>query len=132
MSYKVSKRTNALSYFSDLLRKRKPPLFLKKLKASNWNMFENDNNHLVVVLLQGSDNTEDHCVTICGKWIFDSNLKNAIPLSKESLDLCCSSDGDPVSFVKVVKALLCTNYLQQVESKRKQMDKQKKGSMGNA
>ena len=85
-----------------MLKKHTKPLNFKILKVNDWNILKNEENNLIVVLLQGSDGKEDHCVTILGKWIFDSNLKNAIPLTKESLDLCCSSDDSNDHFVKVV------------------------------
>ena len=31
----------------------------------------------------------NHAVAVCGKWIFDGNCTNALPLSKDSLDECC-------------------------------------------
>ena len=116
MPYIITKRYNVLTYFIGMLRNHAKPLFFKELIANNWNILENVDNDMVVVLLQGSDQKEDQCVTLFGKWIFDSNLKSALPLSKESLDLCCSSDGNPV-FLKVIKALLCTYYMNMIDKK---------------
>lgn len=65
---------------------------------------------LVLVALRGSDWKEDHCVTLLGKWIFDSNFEKALPLCQESLDLCCSSDERKASLASVVQARLFTNY----------------------
>jgi len=117
MSKKIMEKHNTISYFIDMLKKHTKPLNFKILKVNDWNIIKNEENNLIVVLLRGSDGKEDHCVTILGKWIFDSNLKNAIPLTKESLDLCCSSDDSNDHFVKVVQALLCTNYMNMMDKK---------------
>jgi len=52
--------------------------------------------------VQGSDGKEDHCVAISNKWIFDSNFKNALPRSQESLNMCCSSDEEKSRFVTCI------------------------------
>ena len=45
----------------------------------------------------------DHCITICGKWIFNSNLEFALPLTKASLNYICSgNDTDEITFVGVL------------------------------
>jgi hypothetical protein len=52
--------------------------------------------------VQGSDGKEDHCVAVSDKWIFDSNFKNALPRSQESLNMCCSSDEEKSLFVTCI------------------------------
>ena len=52
--------------------------------------------------VQGSDGKEDHCVAVSDKWIFDTNYKNALPRSQESLDMCCSSDEEKSLFVMCI------------------------------
>ena len=48
----------------------------------------------------------DHCITVCGKLIFDSNLEFALPLTKASLNYICSgNDTDDISFVGVLNAI---------------------------
>ena len=42
---------------------------------------------------------DDHCVTLYGKWLFDSNFDYALPLTKECLDLCCSNEGTNETFL---------------------------------
>ena len=73
-------------------------------------------NQLVVALLRGSNTKEDHCVTIFDNWIFNSNFDWALPLSKELLDLCCSSDETNGTFVAVREARLC-RYADVLDSK---------------
>ena len=46
---------------------------------------------------------KDNCITVCGKWIFDSNLEFALPLTKASLNYICSgNDTDDITFVGVL------------------------------
>ena len=47
----------------------------------------------------------DHCITVCSKWIFDSNLESALPLTKASLKYICSGNyPDEITFVGVLHA----------------------------
>ena len=47
------------------------------------------------------------CITICGKWIFDSNLEFALPLTRASLNYICSgNDTDEITFVGVLHAMI--------------------------
>ena len=34
-----------------------------------------------------------HCVTVVGKWIFDSNLPFVLPLTNENLEYFCINDN---------------------------------------
>ena len=48
----------------------------------------------------------DHCITVCGKWIFDSNLKFALPITKASLNyICLGNDTNEITFVGVLNAI---------------------------
>ena len=68
----------------------------------DYNILSDNLSGMYLVQLRGSDGMEDHCITVSDKWIFDSNFKNALPRTKESLDLCCSSDEVPCQFVTCV------------------------------
>jgi hypothetical protein len=72
------------------------PRILKKFKtskqnASTYDLLEGRMNCLILASIRGTDGKEDHCVTIYNGWIFDSNFNNALTLTKQSLDLCCST-----------------------------------------
>ena len=55
--------------------------------------------------LLDTEHRTDHCITVCGKWIFDSNLEFALPPTKASLHYICSgNDTDVVTFVGVLHA----------------------------
>ena len=48
----------------------------------------------------------DQCITVCGKWIFDSNLEFALPLKSAWLNYICSgNDTDEITFVGVLHAI---------------------------
>ena len=94
-------------------------MYFNILKTSEWDILNPGKNQLVVASLKGSDAKEDHCVMVFDNWIFDSNFDFALPLSKESLDLCCSSDDTHETFVSIREARLCW-YGDVMDLKRKQ------------
>ena len=67
---------------------------------------QNHSNDPTVCLLLDTAHREDQCITVCGKWIFDSNLDFALPLTKASLNYICSgNDTDEITFVGVLHAI---------------------------
>ena len=49
---------------------------------------------------------DDHCITVCGKWIFYSILKLALPLTRAWLNYICSSnDTDKIEIFVVLHAI---------------------------
>jgi hypothetical protein len=47
-----------------------------------------------------------HCITVCNKWIFDSNFECAFPLTQEALDFICKSEDHPdIKFLGVSHAI---------------------------
>ena len=57
------------------------------------------------VQLLGEDGGVGHAVTIVRPWIFDATLPHALPLSRASLDECCSSARGGVAYVSGVRAV---------------------------
>ena len=48
----------------------------------------------------------DHCITVCGKWIFDFNLKLELTLTRAWLNYICSdNDTDKIEFITVLHAI---------------------------
>ena len=48
----------------------------------------------------------DNCITVCGKWIFDSNFEVAFPLTQDCLNYTCrGNDTDEIKFVGVLHAI---------------------------
>ena len=72
----------------------------------DFNILSDNLSGMYLVQLRGSDGMEDHCITVSDKWIFGSNFKNALPRTKESLNMWCSSAVVPCQFVT------CTNVEQ--------------------
>ena len=59
-----------------------------------------------VCLLLDTAHWSDHCITVCGKWIFDSNLKLALPLTRAWLNYICSgNDTDKIEFIDIFHAI---------------------------
>ena len=57
-------------------------------------------------LLLDKANRTDHCITVCGKRIFDYNLEYALPLTKDSLNyICFGNDTDEITFVGILHAI---------------------------
>ena len=67
---------------------------------------QNRSNYPTVCLLLDTAHQTDQCITVCGKWIFDSNLEFALPLTKDLLKYICSgNDTDENKFVGVLHAI---------------------------
>ena len=106
----IVEKHNTFQPFTKFLIQKNKSMFYQKLKKAKWNILENGEKDLVIVSIKSSDGKEDHCVTLFGKWIFDSNFTKALPLCKEALDLCCSSDAVKDMFDSVVEALKFPHY----------------------
>ena len=118
MPNKVVEKHDTVSFFREKMQNHKQPLIFKVL--DNYNILKNKCDDMVIVILCRRDGKMDHCITVWGKWIFDSNFKNALPLTVESLDLCCSSDESNDTFVQVVQAIICMNYRNYIDKTKKQ------------
>ena len=57
---------------------------------------------MYLLQMRGSDDMEDHCITVSDKWIVDSHFKKVLSRTKESLNMCCSTDEVPCQFVTCV------------------------------
>ena len=42
--------------------------------TTTYDILQNHSNYPAVCLLVDTAHRTDHCITVCGKWIFDSNL----------------------------------------------------------
>jgi hypothetical protein len=71
-----------------------------------FDIFRNVSQYPTVCALIDSSHGTGHCITVCNKWIFDSNFEWAFPLTQECLNYICKSDDDPdITFVGVAHAL---------------------------
>ena len=73
----------------------------KRLKQSDDVLDVAKTSAFVVVGLVSADGSTTHAVALTDKWIFDANLTHALPLSRESLNICCSSDTGHSEFVRL-------------------------------
>ena len=62
-------------------------------------------------LLLDTAHREDHCITVCGKCIIDSNLKSTLPLTHAWLNYICSgNDTNEITFIAVLHAIRAVPY----------------------
>ena len=74
--------------------------------TTTYDILQNHSKYPTVCLLLDTAHRTDHCITVCGKWIFDSNLEFALPLTKASLNYICSgNDTDEITRVGVLHAI---------------------------
>ena len=75
--------------------------------TTTFDILQNHCNYPTVCLLLDTSHRKNHCITVCGKWIFDSNLESALPLTKASLNYICSgNDTDEITFVGVLHEII--------------------------
>ena len=104
-------KCDTMSRFLKFAIKASSYLVSKKLDLSTWNIWDVGRHELVLVQLRGSDGKEDHVVCLADGWLFDANFDKAMRLSKETLDLCCSSDDSPNDkFDGIVAARVFPDY----------------------
>ena len=76
----------------------------KRHALAAWEPLETENYaQPMVAIMLGADGGAQHAVTIVQDLIFDSNLKRALKLTKESLDWCCNCEGGYVMLKSAVK-----------------------------
>ena len=57
-------------------------------------------------LLLDTCHQTDHFITVCDKWIFDSDFEVAFPLTEDFLNYTCrGNDTDEIKFVGVLHAI---------------------------
>ena len=58
-----------------------------------------------LMILEGTDGGRNHAIATVDKWVFDSNLPLARPLTLDTLNWCVSTDTESQKFVKVAWAI---------------------------
>ena len=78
-----------------LRKNEKPPgyTFEQYSHSATDMLLCNKTNKVRLVQLQNVNGGISHCVSVVDKWIFDSNFSHALPLSLESLHLCCTDEN---------------------------------------
>ena len=103
-------QTDRLQFANELLRTKKLKYVPKIFKRDQLHVLTYISCYPTLCILTGEDGATNHAVTVVGEWVFDSNLECAIPLSRSSLDWCCSSPHVDVKWRSVHKALKCICY----------------------
>ena len=71
-----------------------------------YDVFLNQPTYTTVCLLPETWHRTDNFITVFGKWIFDSNLKVALPLTQVCLNyIYCGNDTDDNKFIGVLHAI---------------------------
>ena len=74
--------------------------------TTTYDILHNHYNYPTVCLLLDTSHLTDNCITVCGKWIFDSNLEFALPLTKALLNyIYLGNDTNEITFVGVLHAM---------------------------
>ena len=71
-----------------------------------YDILRNESTYQTVCLLLDTWQRNDHCIKVCGKWIFDSNLKVELPITQVCLNyICCGNNTDEYKFIGVLYAI---------------------------
>ena len=74
--------------------------------STPYDILGNESTYPTVCLLPEMWHRTDHCITVCGKWLFDYNLKVALPLTQVCLNyICCGNDTDVNKFIGVFHSI---------------------------
>ena len=71
--------------------------------STPYDILRNQSTYTTVCLLIYTWKQTDHCIIVCGKWIFDSNLKVALPLTQVCFNcILCGNGTDENRFIGVL------------------------------
>ena len=75
--------------------------------STPYDMFWNPYTYPNVCLLLDTCHRTDHCITVCDKWIFDSNFEVYFPLTHYFLNYSCrGNDTDQIKYFAVFHAII--------------------------
>ncbi len=77
----------------------------KKYKPGKLDILNDVSDYPTLVVLEGSDGSINHSVTVASGWIFDANWRLARRLTKENLDWCSSTTTETAQFHQVYFAI---------------------------
>ena len=98
---------NPMAFLHDIIKSKKVPTMevMAIYKRGQLNVLSDRSHHLTTVQLLGEDGGVGHAITIVDEWIFDATLPFALPLTRASLDACCSSQQGLVAYRCVERAV---------------------------
>jgi hypothetical protein len=59
-------------------------------KRGKYNILEDESNVPVLCRIQDSSGSTDHCISVLGDWMFDSNFSHSLPRTLKWLNYICS------------------------------------------
>ena len=83
------------------------------------NVLEDLYNGATMVQLEDILGNTSHCITFSGKWIFDSNFECGLPVSIESLHMCCTDPEDTTGHKHWFKRVVRIVQVQQLKKNAK-------------
>ena len=91
------KHNDPMALLHDVLNSKKVSTVevVCRFKRGRLDLLSAESPDPTTVQLLGEDGGVGHAVTIVRPWIFDATLPHALPLSRASLDECCSSARGP-------------------------------------
>ena len=99
-----------ISFFQEKLLTYSKKLKVQERKLNLDNILQEEINCPIITCLKGLDYKENHAVAIYKNWIYDGNFDTAQPLSKESLDECCSTMDKKCSFVSFLNTYIIPQF----------------------
>ena len=85
----------------DIMPRWLEPKRIRKKEALALLQQQHDYGTIKLCVLEGSDGSKNHAVTIFGNLIFDSNEQLALPLERHALDYCTSTPEQASTYVSV-------------------------------
>ena len=77
--------------------------------STPYDIYRNQSTYPTMCLLLDTGHRTDHCITFCGKWIFDSNFEVVFPLTQGFLNYTChGNDTDDITcfvFLHAIRAV---------------------------
>ena len=78
--------------------------------STPYDIFQNQPTYPTVCFFLDTWHRNDHCITVCGKLIFDYNLKEALPLKQDCLNYpCCGNDTNKNKCFGVLHAIIAVS-----------------------
>ena len=75
--------------------------------STPYDILRNESTYSTVCLLLDMSHRTDHYIPVCGRWIFDSNLKVMLPLTQVCFNyICCGNDTDENKFIGVLHVII--------------------------
>ena len=100
---------SSVIFLWDITNKNKKRL---NYRIEEWNtstpydICRNQSTYTNMCLLLDIWHRTDNCITVCGKWIFDSNLEVEFPLTQDYVNcICRGNDTDEIKFVGVLHTI---------------------------